>query len=61
MCRTANGYDINGFGQLKDGRGNICPVTIILPTIAMEAKNSYDPTEADNLESYFLSCLEGTT
>ena len=36
-CRTANGWDINGFGQLKDGRGNICPVTIILPTIAMEA------------------------
>ena len=36
-CRTANGYDINGFGQLKDGRGNICPVTIILPTIAMYA------------------------
>ena len=58
-CRTANGWDINGFGQLKDGRGNICPVTIILPTIAMEAKNSYDSTEADNLESYFLSCLEG--
>ena len=37
MCRTYNGYDINGFGQRKDGRGNICPVTIILPTIAMEA------------------------
>ena len=37
-CRTANGWDINGFGQLKDGRGNICPVTIILPTIAMETK-----------------------
>ena len=37
-CRTANGWDVNGFGQLKDGRGNICPVTIILPTIAMEAK-----------------------
>ena len=36
-CRTANGYDINGMGQTKDGRGNICPVTIILPTIAMEA------------------------
>lgn len=35
-CRTANGYDINGFGQMKDGRGNICPVTIILPTLAME-------------------------
>ena len=36
-CRTANGWDINGLGQRKDGRGNICPVTIILPTLAMEA------------------------
>ena len=38
MCRTANGWDINGFGQLKDGRGNICPVTIIMPTLAMQVK-----------------------
>ena len=37
-CRTANTWDINGFGQLKDGRGNICPVTIIIPTLAMEVK-----------------------
>ena len=36
-CRTANGWDINGLGQKKDGRGNICPVTIIMPTLAMEA------------------------
>ena len=36
-CRTANGWDINGFGQMKDGRGNICPTTIIMPTLAMEA------------------------
>lgn len=44
-CRTANGWDINGFGQLKDGRGNICPVTIIMPTLAMMAKeraNQYE-------------------
>lgn len=41
-CRTANGWDINGFGQLKDGRGNICPVTIIMPTLAMEAKEEVD-------------------
>ena len=41
-CRTANGWDVNGFGQLKDGRGNICPVTIILPTIAMEATELAD-------------------
>ena len=39
-CRTANLYDVNGLEQLKDGRGNICPVTIILPTLAMEAKNN---------------------
>ncbi len=39
-CRTANGMDINGLGQLKDGRGNICPVTIILPTLAMMAKDA---------------------
>lgn len=41
MCRTYNGADINAEEgvnpQTKDGRGNICPVTIILPTIAMEA------------------------
>jgi len=41
-CRTANGYDINGFGQLKDGRGNICPVTIILPNLAMLARQEYE-------------------
>lgn len=44
-CRTANGWDINGFGQLKDGRGNICPVTIILPTVAMESKEKYTDEE----------------
>lgn len=36
MCRTANGWDVNGLGQQKDGRGNICPVTIILPTLAAQ-------------------------
>lgn len=40
-CRTANGYDINADEgvnpQTKDGRGNICPVTIIMPTLAMMA------------------------
>lgn len=53
-CRTANGWDINGFGQKKDGRGNICPVTIILPTLAMEAKEAV----LKNSEP-FTECLEG--
>lgn len=39
-CRTANGFDINGMGQTKDGRGNICPVTIIMPTLAMQAQKT---------------------
>lgn len=47
-CRTANGWDINGFGQLKDGRGNICPVTIILPTIAMECKVDFEKDIEDH-------------
>lgn len=41
-CRTYNGYDINGLGYLKDGRGNIAPTTIILPTLAMQAKEEYE-------------------
>ena len=60
-CRTANGYDINGFGQLKDGRGNICPVTIILPTIAMEARNDYNkmsPKKENPIIEEFLDLLD---
>ena len=45
-CRTANGFDINADPgvnpQTKDGRGNIAPVTIILPTLAMEAGQDID-------------------
>ena len=44
-CRTANGADINAEPgvnpQRKDGRGNICPVTIIMPTLAAEVKEAY--------------------
>jgi len=58
MCRTANGWDINGFGQLKDGRGNICPVTIILPTLAMEAKEVFDSEYDDDIVEVFLKILD---
>lgn len=63
-CRTANGYDINGLGQLKDGRGNICPVTIILPTVAMEACEKWAAQFEDRykytteLEDIFLEELD---
>lgn len=67
MCRTANGWDINGFGQLKDGRGNICPVTIIMPTLAMEAKewllerygeDGWDELTDDAKKETFLRLLD---
>ena len=45
-CRTANLSDINAEPgvnpQMKDGRGNICPVTIIMPTLAMQVKTGLD-------------------
>ena len=53
-CRTANGWDINGFGQLKDGRGNICPVTIILPTLAMMVKQEYENSDIQNKEDNMI-------
>lgn len=62
-CRTANGADINADPrvnpQTKDGRGNICPVTIILPTLAMEAKNIVGEVEFDHLYvNCFMDILE---
>ena len=52
-CRTANGWDVNGLGQKKDGRGNICPVTIILPTLAMEANENCHAIGMEPLEAFF--------
>ena len=50
-CRTYNGSDINADEgvnpQTKDGRGNICPVTIIMPTIAMLAKGDNEIGQVD--------------
>ena len=45
-CRTYNGADINAEPgtnpQTKDGRGNICPVTIVMPTLAMKANKDVE-------------------
>ena len=51
-CRTSNGLDINAEPgtnpQTKDGRGNICPVTIIMPTLAMEASGEVGQKDIDS-------------
>lgn len=61
-CRTANGFDINAESginpQRKDGRGNICPVTVILPTLAMMAKESFVNEYDDNIIEVFMSLLD---
>lgn len=51
-CRTANGWDVNGLGQQKDGRGNICPVTIIMPTLAMMAAYETSDTILDTVDCF---------
>ena len=59
-------YDNVFSTALKDGRGNACPVTIILPTIAMEVKQSLDSLMypdgylPDLLINTFLKRLEKT-
>lgn len=42
--------------QTKDGRGNICPVTIIMPTLAMQAKVE-EASDEENI-SAFLKILD---
>ena len=51
-CRTANGWDVNGLGQQKDGRGNIAPVTIIMPTLAAQV------AQLDIFKDVSLPCQE---
>lgn len=64
-CRTSNGADINADPgtnpQTKDGRGNCCPVTIILPTIAMEAEelaDTYTEKSEDKTIAIFMELLD---
>ena len=68
-CRTYNGLDINAEPgtnpQTKDGRGNLAPVTIIMPTLAMIAKEKVSKTidgftgwNEGDLINYFMELLD---
>ena len=69
-CRTYNGLDINAEPgtnpQTKDGRGNLAPVTIVMPTLAMIAKEEYEKDLAkegedlviENITSRFMTLLD---
>lgn len=62
-CRTFSAVDINApdeaHSHMKDGRGNIAPATIILPTLAMEAKKKAQHDQKDDyVVDYFMDILE---
>lgn len=60
-CRTYSGWDINAPDEehkhMKDGRGNIAPATIILPTLAMEAKKK-SKDNPEYIVDYFMDILK---
>ena len=62
VIETGHLYDNYISAAQKDGRGNICPVTIILPTIAMEAARYYDDKPCGDLEEdtidFFFQLLD---
>ena len=55
-CRTFSSWDINADSEelkhLKDGRGNVAPTTIILPTLAMQAKDKAEKNSTDMVEEF---------
>ena len=57
-CRTANGWDINcddpKLGQLKDGRGNLSPVTLVLPTLAMQASRKAKRNGTNAIDEFMV-------
>lgn len=60
-CRTYSGWDINADNEklkhLKDGRGNLSPVTIILPTLAMQASRRAKRNGTNPVDE-FMSILD---
>ena len=61
-CRTVNGADINAEPganpQRKDGRGNICPVTIIMPTLAMQVRQAMEGMSEKAIIDAFMQYLD---
>ena len=60
-CRTFSSWDINADSEelkhLKDGRGNVSPVSIILPTLAMQAKEKSEKNKS-NATDEFMKLLD---
>lgn len=52
-CRTMMGYDRNGLGYSKLGRGNVCPTTINLPKIGIKHGICLGEREKADLDGFW--------
>ena len=52
VIETGVMYDDMFSAAQKPGRGNICPTTIIMPTLAMQAKKKAEKSETDVVEEF---------
>ena len=57
-CRTLVGWDVNGFGSKRIGRGNINPTTLILPRIAIEYGICMGKRETADFEGFYKRFYE---
>ena len=52
-CRTMIGKDIHGYGYRRVGRGNNCPITIILPKLGIEHGICLNTRQEADLEGFW--------
>mgnify|MGYP000833193227 FL=1 len=52
-CRTMMGYDRNGLGYSKLGRGNVCPTTINLPKLGIKHGICLGERDAADLDGFW--------
>jgi len=57
-CRTMLGFDRHGLGYSKIGRGNVCPVTVNLPRIALRHRPMGTPTGEPDLDGFWVELDE---
>lgn len=57
-CRTMLGYDRNGLGYSKVGRGNVCPTTINLPKIGIKHGICLGERETADLDGFWAELDE---
>lgn len=57
-CRTLMGYDRNGLGYSKVGRGNVCPTTMNLPKIGIKHGICLGERETPDIDGFWAELDE---